>query len=114
MVSQKLRSRLARKKRIRAKVRGHASRPRLSVYRSGTQIIAQLVDDDAGRTIAMASTRELKARPNKVGAHKLGELIAKKASDAKVVQAVFDRNAHKYHGRVKELADAARAAGMQF
>ena len=75
---------------------------------------AQIIDDDAGKTLAAACTKELKAKVNQEGSKKLGELIAKKAKEAKVTNVVFDRNAYKYHGRVKEFADAARAAGLQF
>jgi len=72
----------------------------------------QLVDDATGKTVAAASTKELKKKPNMDGAKALGELIAKKAKDAKVSTAVFDRNSYKYHGRIKALADAAREAGL--
>lgn len=75
---------------------------------------AQLIDDEAGKTLASASTKELKAKPNAEGAAKLGEAIAKKAKDAKVSTIVFDRNSYKYHGRIKALADAAREGGLTF
>jgi large subunit ribosomal protein L18 len=114
MLSKKLSQRLKRKARIRARVRGSASRPRLTVYRSLTQVTAQLIDDDAGKTLAAASTREVKAKPNVAGGKKLGALIAKKAKDAHVQSVVFDRNAYAYHGIVKALADAAREGGLQF
>ncbi len=78
------------------------------------QITAQLIDDTAGKTLAAASTKELKVKPNADGAKKLGEAIAKKAKDAKISTVVFDRNAYRYHGRIKTLADAAREAGLQF
>lgn len=106
--------RLLRKRRIRARLSGSAQRPRLTVYRSLAQITAQLVDDDTGRTVATATTRECKAKPNVDGAKKLGELIAKKAKDAGVAAVVFDRNGYLYHGRVRAVADAAREAGLQF
>jgi large subunit ribosomal protein L18 len=114
MPSQKIQNRLRRKNRIRAKVHGTAARPRLMVHRSLLQMSAQIIDDDAGKTLAAACTKELKAKVNQEGSKKLGELIAKKAKEAKVTNVVFDRNAYKYHGRVKEFADAARAAGLQF
>jgi len=114
MLGKKLIDRQARKRRIRARVQGSAARPRLTVYRSFTQLSVQLIDDEAGKTIAFASTKELKAKPNKEGAKKLGELIAKKAKEAKVETIVFDRNAYKYHGRIQELADAAREGGLKF
>lgn len=106
--------RLARKRRIRARVSGTAERPRLSVHRSLLHITAQLIDDSTGKTLASATTSELKAKPNIAGAKKLGEAIAKKAKEQKISTIVFDRNAYKYHGRVQALADAAREGGLTF
>ncbi len=114
MQSKKYQDRQARKRRIRARVTGSADKPRLSVYRSLTQITAQLIDDESGKTIVAASTKEAKAKANKEGAKKLGELIAKKAKDKKISKVVFDRNSYKYHGRIAELAEAARGAGLTF
>lgn len=114
MLSKKLQNRLSRKKRIRAKIRGTSARPRLSVYRSLRQVTVQLIDDDAGRTLVAASTKEAKAKSTVAGGKKLGVLIAKKAKDAKITSIVFDRNAYAYHGIVKALADAAREGGLQF
>jgi large subunit ribosomal protein L18 len=114
MLLKKIQDRLARKRRIRGKVRGSAERPRLTVYRSLTALTAQLVDDDAGKTLCMASSKEVKAKLTVDGAKKVGELIAKKAKDAGVKTVIFDRNAYKYHGRIKALADAAREGGLQF
>lgn len=111
---KKLQNRQARKRRIRATVRGTAERPRLTVHRSLAQISAQLIDDATGKTIAAANTKQLNVKPNAEGAKKLGAEIAKKAKDAKVTTIVFDRNAYKYHGRVQALADAAREAGLTF
>lgn len=111
---KKLIDRHRRKKRIRAKVTGTATRPRMSVYRSLGRISVQLIDDASGTTVAAATTKELKAKSNTEGAKKLGELIAKKAKDAKITAVVFDRNSYKYHGRVQQLAEAARAGGLQF
>lgn len=111
---KKIQDRHARKRRIRAKVTGTAERPRLSVHRSLLQITAQLIDDSSGKTLAAASTKEAKAKPNQEGAKKLGELIAKKAKDKKIATIVFDRNSYKYHGRVKALAEAAREGGLTF
>lgn len=111
---QKSAGKIARKRRIRAKVSGTSDRPRLTVHRSLMQMTAQLIDDETGKTICSASTKELKAKPNTEGAKKLGEAIAKKAKDAKVATIVFDRNSYKYHGRVQALADAAREAGLTF
>ncbi|HVW66574.1 MAG TPA: 50S ribosomal protein L18 [Candidatus Peribacteraceae bacterium] len=114
MTSSKLQNRQSRKRRIRAKVRGTSERPRLSVYRSLHAITAQVIDDAAGKTLAAASTKEAKAKMNLEGAKKVGELIAKKAKDAGIKAVVFDRNAYKYHGRIKALADGAREGGLKF
>ncbi len=114
MPQAKLQHRFARKRRIRAKVRGTAARPRLTVYRSLTQITAQLVDDDARKTLVAGSTKDLKKKPNLEGAKALGASIAKKAKEAKLTAIVFDRNAYRYHGRVRALAEAAREAGLSF
>lgn len=114
MLLKKIQDRLARKRRIRAKVDGTAARPRMTVYRSLTNISVQLIDDAAGRTLCAVSTKEAKAKPNTDGAKKIGELIAKKAKDAGINTVIFDRNAYKYHGRIKTLADAARESGLQF
>lgn len=84
------------------------------MYRSLLQISAQLIDDETGKTLASASTKELKTKPNMEGAAQLGEDIAKKAKAAKISTIVFDRNSFHYHGRVKALADAARKAGLTF
>ena len=104
--------RLARKRRIRARVSGTAARPRLTVFCSLLYIYAQIIDDTAGKTLAAVSSA--KGKKNIAAAVKVGEAIAKKAKDAKVTSVVFDRNARKYHGRIKALADAARAGGLQF
>lgn len=114
MPASKSLSRQSRKKRIRARIQGTSTRPRLTVYRSLTQIRAQVVDDSTGKTLVAASTKEAKAKMTVEGAKKVGELLAKKAKDAGVSAVVFDRNAYKYHGRVKALADGAREAGLQF
>lgn len=111
---KKLQDRLSRKRRIRSRVQGTPERPRMSVYRSLTQLRVQVIDDTSGKTLAAASSKEAKAKMNIEGAKKVGELIAKKAKDAGVSAVVFDRNAYKYHGRVKALADAARESGLQF
>jgi len=114
MTPSKPQHRTARRRRIRAKVMGTAARPRMAVHRSLRFLTVQVIDDVAGRTLAYASTRELKAPLTKEGAKKLGETIAKKAQDAKVKTVVFDRGGYRYHGRIKELADAARSSGLQF
>lgn len=112
--STKAQLRQARLRRVRAKIRGTSVRPRMSVHRSLKAIRVQLIDDGAGKTIAAASSLEAKAKLTKEGAKKVGTLIAKKAKDAKVTAVVFDRGPYKYHGRIKELADAAREGGLQF
>lgn len=109
-----LQNRLQRKNRIRMKVRGSAARPRMSVFRSLRHLSVQVIDDDARRTIAAASTQECKTSPNAKGAAVLGERIAVKTAAMGVKKVVFDRNAYKYHGKVKAIADAARKAGLQF
>jgi len=102
--------------RIRRKVRGTTERPRLAVYRSLNHIYAQLIDDDQARTIASASTTEkslgLKTGGNIEAAKKIGQAIAERALAAGVETVVFDRGGYLYHGRVKALTDAARAAGL--
>jgi large subunit ribosomal protein L18 len=104
--------------RIRKKVRGGETRPRLAVFRSVNHIYAQLIDDDAGVTICSASTVEKSAGVGKGGnidaAKAIGKLIAERAKDKGVTQAVFDRGGYIYHGRVRALAEAAREAGLQF
>ena len=114
MMQKKVQSRLSRKRRIRARVSGTSQRPRLTVHRSLTQIRAQIVDDASGKTIAAASTNEAKAKHSVDGAKAVGTLLAKKAKDAGVTAVVFDRNAYKFHGRVKALAEGAREGGLQF
>lgn len=113
-LSKKITDRLARKRRISARIRGTSARPRLSVHRSLLQIRAQVIDDTSGKTLCAASSKEAKAKMNLVGAKKVGELIAEKAKKAGVTAVVFDRNAYRYHGRVKALADGAREGGLQF
>jgi len=110
-----------RKRRSRANLRRKASgRPRLSIFRSGKNIYAQVIDDAKGTTVAAASTldKELKAKLKKgadrAAAAEVGKLIAKRAIDAGVKQVVFDRGGYLYHGRVKALADAAREGGLDF
>lgn len=105
-----------RKHRVRATVSGTAERPRLSVHISNKHITAQVIDDEAGKTLAYATTVGAKAAkgPMKERAAWVGEEVAKKAKAAKVKKVVFDRGGHIYHGRVAALADAARNAGLEF
>jgi large subunit ribosomal protein L18 len=113
-------ARLKRHMRARVKIYGTAERPRLNVYRSEKHIYAQLVNDDTGRTLAAASTidKELKETvtvgSNKEAAKAVGTLIAKRAAEAGLKKVVFDRGGYIYHGRVKELAEAAREGGLEF
>ena len=103
------------KTRVRAKVSGTAERPRLTVFRSNKQIYAQVIDDVAGVTLASASSLKLDAQGTKKEiAALVGAEVAKAAQAAGVSTVVFDRNGYLYHGRVKELAEAARAAGLNF
>ena len=113
--------RFKRATRIRKKVNGTESRPRLTVYRSNTQIYAQIVNDLTGHTLVAASSilksvkENLKDVKGKTEASKaVGTEIAKRALDANITEVVFDRNGYKYHGRVKAVADAARGAGLKF
>jgi len=111
-------ARIRRKAHIRKTVRGTAARPRLSVFRSASHIYAQVVDDVSGRTIVSANTLQADLRGdgsgNKEGASRVGTAVAERAIAAGVSQVVFDRNGFLFHGRVKALADAARAAGLKF
>lgn len=106
------------KRAVRGKVKGTAQRPRMSVYRSNAQIYVQLVDDTAldgmGKTLMAESSLALKEKmTKKEKSAKVGELIAKKALAAGIETVVFDRNGFLYHGRIKELAEAARNAGLK-
>jgi large subunit ribosomal protein L18 len=108
--------RLRRRRRVRAKVRGTADRPRSSVFRSNRGLSAQLIDDDAGRTLAAVSWTEADLRDLKAGeqATKAGELLAERAKAAGVETCIFDRGGYRYHGNVQRLADAAREGGLKF
>ncbi len=110
------RGRVARHERVREKVRGSAARPRLAVYRSLAHVHAQLIDDDARRTLVAASSLELRGtRAKKTAiAAKVGELLGQRAKQKGIAAVVFDRGGALYHGRVKALADAARSAGLTF
>jgi large subunit ribosomal protein L18 len=106
--------RLRRRRRVRAKVRGSAERPRISVFRSNRGIFAQLVDDDSGRTLAAVSWTESELRGLKPmeQATRAGALLAERAKAAGIEHAVFDRGGYQYHGRVKALAEGAREGGL--
>ena len=108
-------SRSKRHRRVRVRLSGTAERPRLSVYRSLNHVYAQLIDDAGGRTLAAASTVDLKKKGNGMAeAATVGKAIADKAKTAGVSHVVFDRGGFLYHGRIKALADAAREAGLEF
>jgi len=115
-VATKEQLRQRRRRRIRGKVHGTAERPRLAVFRSNLGIAAQLVDDDAARTLAAASWQQLdKFKGSKTDqATEVGKLLAANARAAGVERVVFDRGGYLYHGRVKALAEAAREGGLQF
>jgi large subunit ribosomal protein L18 len=105
-----------RHKRVRGKVSGTAERPRLVVTRSNRGIVAQLVDDTSGKTMASATWQQLEAfkGDKKAQAAEVGKLLAGSAKQAKIDAAVFDRGGYLYHGRVKALAEAAREGGLKF
>ena len=102
--------------RIRTRVKGSQERPRLAVFRSLKHIYAQVIDDVKGHTVAAASSAEEKGKNggNLDGAKAIGQLVAERAKEKGIKAVVFDRGGYQYHGRVKALADAARAAGLEF
>jgi large subunit ribosomal protein L18 len=108
--------RLRRRRRVRSKVHGSAERPRISVFRSNRGVFAQLIDDDAGRTIAAVQWTEADLRSLKPmeQANEAGKLLASRAKAAGIDTAVFDRGGYQYHGRVKALAEGAREGGLKF
>lgn len=120
MENKKVAARLRRRKRIRSRIQGTPERPRLNVFRSLKHIYAQAVVDTTGKTLASASTLSpelqgtLKHAGNVEAAKKVGELIAKKCLEKGIPKVVFDRSGYLYHGRIKALADAARASGLIF
>jgi large subunit ribosomal protein L18 len=117
-VSDSVRNRVRRRKRISYKVKGTAERPRLAVFRSNTAFYAQIIDDDAAKTLVALATngKDLKGKTKntKDGVKALGEAIAKKAAAAKIDKVVFDRAGYLYHGKVKAFADGAREGGLKF
>ena len=116
--SHKLELRQRRHNRVRKRVTGTATRPRLAVFRSTKHIAAQVIDDVSGKTLAAASTYEKSLKStnggNRDAAEKIGKLIGERAKAAGVSAVVFDRGGFLYHGRVATLADAARSAGLEF
>ena len=109
---------ITRKKRVRSKISGTPQRPRLSVYKSNSNIYAQLIDDVNGVTLASANSLQKEVadseKANVETAKKVGEAIGKRALEAGIEEVVFDRNGYLYHGKVKALAEAAREAGLKF
>ena len=110
----KLERRIKIKYRVRNKISRITERPRMSVFRSNKQIYVQIINDTTGTTLVAASSLGMETMPKKEQAAKVGELIAKKALEAGITTVVFDRNGYLYHGRVKEVADAARNGGLKF
>lgn len=111
-------NRQKRHTRVRQKIDGTPSRPRLNVYRSGNHIYAQVIDDSIGHTLVSASTldksADLASTNNKEAAKFVGEVVAKRALEKGIEEVIFDRGGFIYHGRIKELAESARAAGLKF
>ena len=120
LIKKKRMSHLRRRKRVRQKISGTGNRPRLAIFRSLKHIYAQLINDELGETVAEASTLspELKEGLSNGGniaaAERVGALIAQKAKQREIEVVVFDRGGHLYHGRIKALAEAARAEGLKF
>jgi large subunit ribosomal protein L18 len=111
-------NRKARHERVRKKISGTSERPRLCVFRSNNHIYAQIIDDIAGHTLVSASTldksADLDSTKNKDASKFVGELVAKRALEKGITEVVFDRSGYIYHGRIKELAESAREAGLKF
>jgi large subunit ribosomal protein L18 len=117
MANTKLRK--MRHTRVRKKVSGTSERPRLAVHFSGRNVTAQVIDDEAGKTLVSANTTEKELKAKKAGANvatavEIGKLIASRGAAKDIRRVVFDRGGNKYHGKVKALADAAREAGFEF
>jgi large subunit ribosomal protein L18 len=115
-VQTKPQRKLRRRQRVRAKIRGSAGRPRLSVFRSNRGVFAQLIDDDAARTVAAVTWTESELRELEPmdQAKRAGEILAGRAKEAGVDSCVFDRGGYRYHGRVRALAEGAREGGLSF
>ncbi|MHC4917922.1 MAG: 50S ribosomal protein L18, partial [Planctomycetota bacterium] len=119
-VTEKAVRRQRRRRHVRRRVAGTADRPRLTVFRSCRNIYAQIIDDTVGRTLVSASSRDKGLRGgmaywgNKAAAISVGKVLAERAVEAGIRKVVFDRNGYAYHGRIKELAEAARKGGLEF
>ncbi len=107
-------TRVRRHRRVRSQLHGTVERPRLSIFKSNRTLYAQLIDDEKGATIASASSRGLKRGKGETPAKAVGEAIAKEAKSKKITAVVFDRGGFRYAGKIKALAEAARAEGLQF
>ena len=114
MSHQKLTLREKRKAHIRKKISGTAERPRMSVFRSNKHLYVQLIDDVAQKTLLAANTVKEEKGANKDAAKWVGTHVAEKALQSKITNVVFDRSGYRYHGVIKEIADAARAGGLKF
>ena len=114
MTTKKIERRIKIKYRVRNKISGTPECPRMSVFRSNKQIYVQVIDDLSGKTLAAASSLGMEAANKSEQAQKVGALIAQKSQEAGITKVVFDRNGYLYHGRVKEVADAARNGGLKF
>lgn len=114
-MTTKVERRIKIKHRVRNKISGTTERPRMSVFRSNKQIYVQIIDDTQSKTLASASSLAITEKmPKEEQAAKVGELIAQKAKEAGISSVVFDRNGYLYHGRIKQVADAARNGGLKF
>jgi large subunit ribosomal protein L18 len=117
MSAVRLKGRQRRHYRLRRKIRGSAARPRLAVFRSNRYIYAQVIDDDAGRTLASASSQEPAMRGRRLTketAAEVGKLVATRAKELGISRVIFDRGGYAYHGRIQALADGAREEGLEF
>jgi large subunit ribosomal protein L18 len=111
----KRQSRILRHGRVTKQIIGLTPKPRLNVFRSLSNIYTQIIDDESGKTLAAASSKDLKSKAKKTDqATEVGKLIAAAAKEKGITKVVFDRGGYRYHGRVKALAEAARSAGLEF
>lgn len=114
MIKRYKTSKIKRKLRTRAKIKGTPNRPRLSVFRSNKAIYAQLIDDDKGITLVSAREKKLGKKTKIEKAQEVGKILAERALKKKIKTVVFDRGQYRYHGRVKALAEGARKGGLKF
>ena len=112
---QKLFKRSIRHRRVRSRITGTQERPRLSVFKANRHIYAQVIDDNLGKTLAAASSKEVKSKGKKLDlAKEVGKLVASKATSKNIISVKFDRGGFAYHGRIKALAEGAREGGLEF